>query len=480
MNRIIVVLLGLSLLPRFAVAATAEVSLDELFGRIGDRPGPFVLQLHCGDGRTTGELLKRANVIVQGLDSNAENVAKARRNPAFREEYGRRVTFSLFDGENLPFIDNCVNVILSSNDIRVSPREIHRVLTPGGIAIFRSDAAPRIGKDLAKVAAVEGGRYEGYWRLEKLWPSDIDEWTHHMHGPDNNRASRDTRLAPPLSHLQWTAGPRFTRHHEHMSSFQAMVSARGKVFYIIDDGKADSVLLPPDWNLVARDAFNGVVLWRKKLDHWFNHMWPFKSGPLTVTRRLVVEGDRLFAALEMGGGVSLLDAHTGALLHEFPGTDGAEEIIVEGERLFVAKRQWLAEADKYNVKTKVTSGGTAARMTRNFGWHAAAGRQQVTAFDLATIVFPPLRIGKAGRLLKPIGGEITGFTKHGLNQVIGRDGGRGVAGEAILDAVRNPMKVRSGVDNLGRSFTRFDGARSGVVLNGEGRLVSAWGPARGR
>ena len=205
-----------------------------------------------------------------------------------------------------------------------------------------------------------------------------------MHGPDNNRVGQDTRLAPPLSHLQWTAGPRFTRHHEHMSSFQAMVSARGKVFYIIDEGRKDSVLLPPDWNLVARDAFNGIELWRKKLDHWFNHMWPFKSGPLVVTRRLVVKGDRLFAALEMGGGVSVLDANTGALLHELPGTEGAEEIIVEGDRLFVAQRQWLAEADKYNVKTKVTSGGTAARMTRNFSWNAAAGRQQVTAFDLAT------------------------------------------------------------------------------------------------
>jgi len=367
------------LLPVLGMAATAEVSLGELFGQISDQPGPFVVHLNCGDGKQTGELLKREGVVVQGLDTSRTNVEAARRNPAFRNEYGKRITFRWFDGKSLPFIDNCVNaIVVSSGECRVAGEEILRVLCPRGVAVGPKGFFP--GSSQYPVSSIG----DGLVKVTKPVPSDIDDWTHHMHGPDNNRVSRDTRLAPPLSHLQWTAGPRFTRHHEHMSSFQAMVSARGKVFYIIDEGLKDTVLLPPDWNLVARDAFNGIELWRKKLEHWFNHMWPFKSGPLVVTRRLVVKGDRLFAAPEMGGGVSVLDANTGAVLHELPGTEGAEEIIVEGERLFVARRQWLVEADKYNVKTKVTSGGTAARMTRNFSWNAAAGRQQVTAFDSGT------------------------------------------------------------------------------------------------
>jgi hypothetical protein len=40
-----------------------------------------------------------------------------------------------------------------------------------------------------------------------------------------------------------------------------------------------------------------------------------------------------------------------------------------------------------------------------------------------------------------VGGKITGYTKHGLEQAIGRDGGKGVHPGAILDAVRNPTKV---------------------------------------
>jgi len=355
----------------------------ELFGEKNDRPGPFVVHLHCGNGETTGKLLAHGGVVVQGLDTDAGKVAEARRRPELREHYGRRLTFRTFDGRHIPFVDNCVNLIVvdARCEMRVAGEEILRVLCPRGAAVVREADNEEW---LSRIPHPVSGIGNGFVMFTKPVPSDIDEWTHHMHGPDNNRVSQGTRLAPPLSHLQWTAGPRFTRHHEHMSSFQAMVSAQGKVFYIIDEGKKDSVLLPPDWNLVARDAFNGIELWRKKLDHWFNHMWPFKSGPLVVTRRLVVKGDRLFAALQMGGGVSVLDANTGALLHEFPGTEGTEEIIVEGDRLFVAQRQWLVEADKYNVKNKVTSGGTAAKMTRDLGWHAAAGRQQVTAFDLAT------------------------------------------------------------------------------------------------
>ncbi len=36
---------------------------------------------------------------------------------------------------------------------------------------------------------------------------------------------------------------------------------------------------------------------------------------------------------------------------------------------------------------------------------------------------------------------IRGHTRHGLNQSIGRDGGRGVNAKAKLDAVRNPKKI---------------------------------------
>ena len=191
MHRTIVVFLGLSLLPPFAVAATPEINPDELLGRVADPPGPFVVHLNCGDGKQTAELLKLDGLVVQGLDTSRENVETARRNPALRKEYGKRITFRWYDGRNLPFIDSCVNVVVdqrSEGRSQKSAGEIERVLAPRGMLVDLAD--PSDPTDLADRIT------------RKAVPADIDEWTHHMHGPDNNRVSRDTRLTPPLSHLQ--------------------------------------------------------------------------------------------------------------------------------------------------------------------------------------------------------------------------------------------------------------------------------------
>jgi hypothetical protein len=222
---------GMLLLPMLALAADPELDLTGALGKVGAQPGPFVVHLNCGDGKQTAKLLKRKGVVVQGLDTSRENVEKARRTPTLRGVYGNRITFAWFDGRNLPFIDNCVNAIVVSSvppspagsaaasRCRVSGEEIRRVLAPRGAAVGPPSCIPHPATRIGN----------GFVVFTKPVPSDIDDWTHHMHGPDNNRVSQGTRLAPPLSHLQWTAGPRFTRHHEHMSSFQAMVSAGGKV-----------------------------------------------------------------------------------------------------------------------------------------------------------------------------------------------------------------------------------------------------------
>ncbi len=66
-------------------------------------------------------------------------------------------------------------------------------------------------------------------------------------------------------------------------------------------------------------------------------------------------------------------------------------------------------------------------------------------------------------------GVITGFTKHGINQAISRDG-VGVATQAIMDAVKNPLKT------VGQSEGRikYIGNQATVVLNREGKVISTW------
>ena len=74
---------------------------------------------------------------------------------------------------------------------------------------------------------------------------------------------------------------------------------------------------------------------------------------------------------------------------------------------------------------------------------------------------------------KKIANTITGYTKHGVNQAISRNN-VGVKPSAILDTVRNPIKVSTRVDELGRISIQYRGAQATVVLNKTGKVVSCW------
>lgn len=63
------------------------------------------------------------------------------------------------------------------------------------------------------------------------------------------------------------------------------------------------------------------------------------------------------------------------------------------------------------------------------------------------------------------GTELTGFTRHGLNQVINR----GLRPHEILDILRNPLRKTPGRGDV----TRFIGRFGELRINNQGRLVTA-------
>lgn len=68
-----------------------------------------------------------------------------------------------------------------------------------------------------------------------------------------------------------------------------------------------------------------------------------------------------------------------------------------------------------------------------------------------------------------IPGKITGYTRHGLQSVMGHDG-VGVNPSAILDTIKNPIKIRP----MPNGTLRYVGEGSTVVLNQSGMVVTAW------
>jgi len=69
---------------------------------------------------------------------------------------------------------------------------------------------------------------------------------------------------------------------------------------------------------------------------------------------------------------------------------------------------------------------------------------------------------------------VRGFTWHGVHRVVGDMAKRvGVKPKAILDALKNPVKWKEGVDDKGRPFQVFTGKDARVVINPEtGQIVS--------
>lgn len=71
--------------------------------------------------------------------------------------------------------------------------------------------------------------------------------------------------------------------------------------------------------------------------------------------------------------------------------------------------------------------------------------------------------------------KITGYTKHGLNQALGRDGGKGVKATEMLEAIRNPKKIIQQADGA----AAYRGKKTTVVLNKEGKVITTFGKSRG-
>jgi len=296
--------------------------------------GGLVVHLGCGDGKLTAALRANDSYVVQGLDMDPKAVEAARKNIQAIGLYGK-VSVERFAGDHLPYVDNLVNLIVAEKLGQVPMSEVMRVLAPGGVAYVNT-----------------GGQGT---KTVKPWPQEMDQWTHYLHDSGNNAVAHDTVVGPPRG-LHWFAGPLYCRTHETDSSISAMVSAGGRLFYILDEGPigvADE-RLPQKWALLARDAFSGVYLWEVPLPQWGWPEWKKSElagvdwttvkghrlrSPVTLPRRLVSDGDRVYVTLGYKAPVTALDAATGATLRTYSGTENTDEILCSGKTLVVCIRK---------------------------------------------------------------------------------------------------------------------------------------------
>jgi len=294
----------------YALAADSAKAVVERSGV----KGGLVVVIGCDSPALLEGLRGAGPYLVHGLDVDPKTVSAARQYLGKKNLYGP-VTVSRLRGTQLPYTDSLVNLIVITRSGPKIPRdEMMRVLAPLGV-----------------IADIRKGKIE---ITRKAWPENLDEWTHYLHDASNNAVSGDTTVGPPQG-IRWTCGPKYARSHEHFASVSAMVTAGGRIFYIIDEGSISSVYMPPKWKLVARDAFSGVLLWKKPIVHWESHLRGFRAGPPEIGRALVARGEKVYVALGYATPVAVLDAATGKELASLRGTGGARELLLAGKRLYV-------------------------------------------------------------------------------------------------------------------------------------------------
>ena len=283
--------------------------------------GGLIVHLGCGDGRLTAALRVDDSYLVHGLDADRKNVEAARNYVQSLGSYGS-VSIDVFGGKRLPYADNLVDLIVAEDPGMVSEAEIMRALAPLGIAYVKRN---------------------GQWsKTAKLWPKEIDQWTHHLHDASGNAVANDRTVGPPR-HVQWLAEPRWQRHHEMTPSLSAMVSSQGRLFAIINEAPAGIDGLPDRWALVARDAFNGKLLWKQPIAEWGWNQWGDHSHgngrwnhPTHIARRLVAVADRVYVTLGFNAPLVALDAATGETVMTYSEARFTDEILFHEGTLVLA------------------------------------------------------------------------------------------------------------------------------------------------
>ncbi len=332
--------------------------------------GGLIVHVGCGDGKLTAALHADDSYLVQGLDTDARAVRSARKHIRKLGIYGP-VSVDIFDGKRLPYVDNLVNLLVAEDTGDVPEAELMRVLAPGGTLYEKKN-----------------GRWN---KIIKLRPENIDEWTHYLHDASGNPVAHDEVVGPPR-HVQWVAGPRHTRSHEHIPSIYALVSTNGRIFYIADEASVASIRQTPKWYLVARDAFNGIQLWKKPVGTWFPHIVNWGQTPRQLQRKLVAVGNRVYVTLGIHAPLTAVDAATGEELKVYENTLGTEEIILHKGTLLLVVRsvtdERVTEMSKWvqlvRNKSPLDKRETAEPLVKRLRATEAKGEKTILALDADT------------------------------------------------------------------------------------------------
>lgn len=376
-----------------ACCAAEETQLATgLLDEVGEQAG-FCVHLGFRDSKLTMALARDGAFLVHGLSRRRETISGARQAIRARGLAGA-VTVEYNSLKRLPYSKNLVDLLVAED---LSPQlgqgplldEIVRVLRPGGLAMLvhrpvaggRALTAAILQKRLARagIKKVEAGKSHGllWLKFRKPRQPEMDQWTHRRYDASRNPLSRDTVDIP--TGVGWIAGPSWPTGNRKAAVPGVVVSEKRLVYIFADEISTKSGLKKQN-TLVARDAFNGVLLWRRPTSQDNNAI-------------LVHVGDRVFNVIKKGGPLVALDARTGNVLQTYKQAVKIDEVFYHRGLLVVRRRKEIRCIDAATGELKWKQGKTGGNLVYGDGnvFFVTAGREsdgqkvfQIGSLELAT------------------------------------------------------------------------------------------------
>ena len=428
--------------------------------------GGIIVHIGCDDPGRLAELGAGTACVVHGLDTDAVKVAKARAFLSARRVHGP-VSASVYNGKKLPYIDNLVNLVIADELGPLTREEVLRVLAPLGVAWI-------------------GGQ-----KLVKPWPKELDEWPQYLHEADNNAVSRDTAVGPPR-HMQWVTGPLWSRSHMAIATVNSMVTARGRIFTIEDRATVENPFLPGRFALVARDAFNGVVLWEYPFETWEPVTRYIKDMAVQLQRRLAAIGDRVYCTPAIDAPLTAFDAKTGEVLKVYGRTRETQEFVYHNNTIY-AIATTDADADSTSVVAahtdtldevgNIDDSQTAFTVDAGAGWPTAPftiliGTEQMRVTDVSTNEFTVTR-GYDGTTaaIANDGATITHYIDEATTVFDVDAGGVVVANDRIKIGTAGTEEIKVVSVSTNRlTVARGENSTTAAVIADAGEIWKVYGP----
>lgn len=327
--------------------APADPTVKAILEQTGSDQG-LCLHLGCGRAATAGltaALAEGSRMLVHGLAVDAASRERALAAIVARKLLGQ-ARAEVLPVKPLPYLPDSANVVVIEDfaaleSAGLTMDEVRRVTAPGGVILILKDGA--------------------WTKAVKPRPAEMDEWTHPTHGADGNLVSSDKLIQFPLG-VRWLDG--LPKSCAGYSPCRAAVVAGGRVF-ALSTAEIENIDLPVnkgrrDEYLSARDAFNGLPLWKVKCATIHDGV----TLQATNTAPLVTDGKRVY--LGQLDKIAVFDAATGRVLQELPTAYRCMHLALVGNMLVTAGWEGFECKDTWEPLTPKTDKG------------------EVEAFDIAT------------------------------------------------------------------------------------------------